>query len=270
MISKLNRILLTLLSTCLALPLLGQVGEVQARLDVEVLENRLTVIGWCHNFTGEDKQLDYLLTFQRTDANGNQSRSQQGNHFELSAGNGLQLASTTMNLGPEARLAIVLEIRENDQLIARDSFPRPAPVEDQPAPTSVDTDTGEGEGLDQQEDNPDPRLPVGDAEFDGMVFEQTKTVWGQQFFQLFIQRWQAAEMTGDFNLVVEEAPFRGRTTLVKLILNDEPILIRTLQGKYDYLEELADLAVQVAVYQVQQLNQVAEDLDDDLSGSGIY
>jgi hypothetical protein len=252
----------------LATAAFGQVGKVEGRLDVEEVENRLTVTGWCHNFTGEDKQLSYKLSFLRTDADGNRSSSQQSNSFELAAGNGVQLASTTMNLGPEAEMTIVLEIREGNQLLDRVTYPE-TNTEEPPPPSSIDTGGGE-EGLEEQEDNPDPRLAADEVEFGGLVFEQTKTVWGQQFFQLFIQRWQAAEMTGDFNLVVEEVPFRGRTTLVKLILNDEPILIRTLQGKYDYLEELADLAVQVAVYQVQQLNQVAEDLDADLSGSGIY
>lgn len=247
----------------------GQTDSVLAVLYVEQIEDKITVQAYCHNGSGQDKSLTYQLLFVRTDANGNQSKSKQGGGFKIADGNDAKLSSSTMNLGDDPQIAIVLDILENGRLLARDSFPKPEKPAVAPPTPSEDVD--DGNGFINPEDNPDPTRLRGGLDLGGLVLDQTKTVWGQQFFQLFTHQWQAQNVTGDFIIVIEEAPFRGRTTLAKVKLNDDYILTRTLQAKYDYLEELANLAVQVALGRIQQMRQVQQDIrGEDLSGSGIY
>lgn len=247
----------------------GQTDSVLAVLYVEQIEDKITVQAYCHNGSGQDRTLTYQLRFVRTDANGNRSSSQQGGGFKIAAGNDAKLSSTTMNLGEEPQLAIFLDIFENGRLLTRDSFPKPE--EPTVVPPTPSEDVDEGNGFIDPQDNPDPTRLRGGIDLGGLVLDQTKTVWGQQFFQLFTQQWQAQNVTGDFIIVIEEAPFRGRTTLAKVKLDDDYVLTRTLQAKYDYLEELAGLAVRVVLGRIQQMRQVQQDIrGEDLSGSGIY
>lgn len=252
------------------LPLFGYAqGSVQAVLNVEEIEDKISVSSWCHNGTGESKSLAYQMLFTKRDARGNQSTSKQGGSFKLEPGADTQLSSSTMNLGKKAEVFIKLEILEEGKVLSVDSFPKPKkPTVVPPTPTK-DLEGG-GNGFIRPEDNPDPRQLKG-VEFGGFVFDETKTVWGQQFFQLFEQQWQQLNVVGDYTITIEEVPFRGRTTIVKVKLNEDEIFVRTLQAKYDYLEELSNFAVQVSAARVQQMNQVQQDIQgEDISGSGIY
>jgi len=254
-------------------PLIAQVGQVdtvQARLQVDEVDNKLLVRGFCHNGTGQEKSLMYRSTFTRTNAGGNKSTSNQGGGFNVPANGSVELFTTTVNLGQEPQVDIKLSLFKGERIIAVDSFPKPEQSEVTSPPGSKDVDKGNGD-LRRSPNNPDPQSIQGPESLGGFVFDQTKTPWGQQFFQLFMQGWQILDLAGNYTIEIEELPARGRITIAKIRLNNEEIFSQNLQANYNYLEQIANYALRVVQFRIQQINQTGRDLSEgDLAGDGIY
>jgi hypothetical protein len=97
-----------------------------------------------------------------------------------------------------------------------------------------------------------PRMPAAVAgpdgiqrlEIDGLVVDETVTRMGRDFYEVFHAAWEPPE--GQFNYIIrlQEQPIPGLGTRVILLFNDEVLFQLQLQPRYDYIEELAQLAAQ--------------------------
>ena len=91
--------------------------------------------------------------------------------------------------------------------------------------------------------DPDVADDPNDLEIDGLVIDRTLTKSGQDFYGLFYQKWQPPFGARGYSVTLEESPFRGRQTLIKVSLDEQLLYQRVLQPRYDVLEEMAGQAV---------------------------
>lgn len=88
--------------------------------------------------------------------------------------------------------------------------------------------------------------PFRPTEVEGLVFDQTITKVGHDFYDLFYTKWEVPPGIGDFTVTIEEKPGRGTSTLVSMQVNDTQLLEMPLQPKHELLEEAAAEAVAMA------------------------
>lgn len=110
-----------------------------------------------------------------------------------------------------------------------------------------------------------------DLEIDGLIFDETRTRVGRDFYEKFYTLWTAPFGVNDYSILVEEQPPRGRSVSVQVKVKERIVSIHHLQPREEMIENAAKLAVRRAVQYLNQYNQMQTDLEDgDQSGSGIY
>lgn len=241
--------------------------DILATLQVDRVDNKLTVSSWVYNRSKADRVLSYQVSFLSSLEGHDFKKFNQNGRLSVGHGQQAKLATQTVPIQNGQQVKIHLSVMEGDRVVAIDSFPKePMPIVREPK-VLKDLQAVDGSGSPK-----DPSLSSAQyVELGGFVFEQTKTPWGQQFFQLFAQQWQQLDIQTTANVLIEEVPFQGRNTMVKVKVNDQEIFSQVLQSKYDFLEELANYAIQVTIIQVQQLNQVEQDLfDQNVNDIEIY
>jgi len=247
-ISYPGAILVCLLACCFSAKSLAQ-SLVQANLQVDAIEQQYLVQANCTSASADTLDLQYLMRLQQP---GSPVRERSG-AFTILPGQRADLGTYAIPRSDSNGIKLTLTIYDGSQVLARDSFPRVESSDSDPVATSPD--------LQSEADSLDPTLQGGrDIVLGGFVLEQTKTPWGQQFYELFAQQWQQLDIQTEYNILIEELPFRGRNTLVEISIDDQLIFTQVLQPKYDFLVELADYTVQLAAQQIQQRNQVGRDV----------
>lgn len=222
---------------------------VQADLQVDAIEQQYLVRATCTSASADTLDLRYVMRLQQP---GVPARERTG-AFTIQSGQRADLGTYAIPRPDSNDIKLTLTIYDGSRTLARDSFPR--------VPTSAAGPVAASPDLQSGSDSPDPTLRGGqDIVLGGFVLEQTKTPWGQQFYELFAQRWQQLDMQTSFNILIEELPFRGRNTLVEITVDNQLIFTQVLQPKYDFLVELANYTVQLSARQIQQIEQVGRDV----------
>jgi curli production assembly/transport component CsgE len=100
--------------------------------------------------------------------------------------------------------------------------------------------------------------------------DETISKLGRDFYELFFTNWSPGTNL-DYILKIIEKPAPGTRTLVSVEINDNLVFQQFLQPKYDYIETLAEYAVNVSNEYLQNYNQLQKQLNnEDLQGEGIY
>jgi len=241
------------LIVCLSFCFSPRTGKAQtlilADLQVDAIEQQYLVRATCTSAASDTLDLRYVMRLQQP---GVPARERSG-AFTLLPGQRADLGTYAIPRSDSNGIKLTLDILAGSQIVARDSFPRAEPTDMNPIATSPDLQSGSA--------SPDPTLQGNQGiVLGGFVLEQTKTPWGQQFYELFAQQWQQLDIQTSFNILIEELPFRGRNTLVEISVDDQLIFTQVLQPKYDFLVELANYTVQLSAQQIQQLEQVGRDV----------
>ncbi len=107
---------------------------------------------------------------------------------------------------------------------------------------------------------------------DVLIVDNTQTKVGADFFGLFYSIWENLPVReAPFTVTIEERPFRGINTQVIITINDTEIFQQFLQPRFEYLQDLAEYAVQHTINYIENYEMIQEELQgEDLSGSGIY
>ena len=228
---------------------IGAQPLIQANLQVEAIEQQYLVRATCTSAASDTLDLQYVMQLQQP---GVPARERSG-AFPLLPGQRANLGTYAIPRSDSNGIKLTLVILDGSQVLARDSFPRVEPTDVVPVAASPDVQSDSA--------SPDPTLQGNQGiVLGGFVLEQTKTPWGQQFYELFAQQWQQLDIQTTYNILIEELPFRGRNTLVEISVDDQLIFTQVLQPKYDFLVELAGYTVELAVQQIQQLEQVGRDV----------
>jgi len=228
---------------------IGAQSTIQATLQVDAIEQQYLVRASCASAATETLDLQYVMRLQQAGV----PPKERSGAFTIQPGQRADLGTYAIPRSDSNGIKLTLLILQGSQVLARDSFPRLETNGVDPLDGSPD--------LQASGRSPDPTLQGGrDIVLGGFVLEQTKTPWGQQFYELFAQQWQQLELQTSLNILIEELPFRGRNTLVEITVDDQLIFTQLLQPKYDFLVELAEYAVQLSAQYIEQVNQVGRDV----------
>ena len=110
-----------------------------------------------------------------------------------------------------------------------------------------------------------------ELELDGMLFDETKTKSGKDFYDFFYSMWEAPPGATNYSIFITEVPFRLTTTQIEVKINETIVFQSFLQPRADIVEELAQYAVaQTQMYLANYEELMRQMEDEDQAGSGIY
>ncbi len=110
-----------------------------------------------------------------------------------------------------------------------------------------------------------------DIEIDGLLFDETKTKSGKDFYDYFYQGWEAPAKARNYSIFISEKPYRLTTTMVEIKINETLVFQSFLQPRGDIVEMLAQQAVARTKVYLQHYEEIIKQLEgDDRSGSGIF
>ena len=221
----------------------------------------------CINLGSTALELSFSLRLQRQDGQGNTAQGSQQGTFVIAPQEEKVVTEQQVNVAPGSILVVYLSLSNQEgNVISRDSlmriFPRRVDRDSirnpqQKAPTSGENNL--------RGNDPSLLLDVG-----GFVIDETRTRAGRDLYDLFYSRWLAMEnVQGDYTIRFEELPFRGLNTIIKIYLNDSLLHEQVIQPNFEFLDQLAAWLAGNLQYQVQQLRQVQNNLEDELIGTDI-
>ncbi len=229
------------------------------RIDT-IADDRVSIQNICQN-NGEEpySSLTYEAIILKRDSRGNVSNNKQGGEFSVDPKSEEILSTQKMNFDSKGLLTVRLKIYQGSKMLA-DAFYTNGNVDQMP--------TKEEENPGQQENEVDPLLDGG------LIIDETRTRIGREFYDLFFGRWQtdAPPGIGDYFIRIEEQPFRGLNTIIKVYLDDGVVFQQVLQPRANYVEDLVDFVVSRMQRSVARLAQLRKDFSEegDQSGTGIY
>ncbi|SRR5690554_1254050 len=125
-----------------------------------------------------------------------------------------------------------------------------------------------GEIMEQQ--TKDSKSDV-ELELDGMLYDETKTKSGKDFYDFFYNMWEAPPGAKNYSIYITEMPYRLSTTQIEVKINDIIVFQSFLQPRADIVEELAQYAVgQTQLYLANYEELMQQMGGEDQAGSGIY
>lgn len=110
-----------------------------------------------------------------------------------------------------------------------------------------------------------------DVEIDGLLFDETKTKSGRDFYDFFYRDWQAPPKAKNYSIYISEKPYRLTTTQIEVKINETLVFQSFLQPRGDIVEMLAQQAVARTTLYLQNYEAILKQLEgDERSGSGIF
>lgn len=110
-----------------------------------------------------------------------------------------------------------------------------------------------------------------ELELDGMLFDETKTKSGKDFYDFFYSRWEAPPEAQNYSIFITEVPFRLMTTQIEVKINETLVFQSFLQPRADIVEQLAEYAVAQTQMYLANYEELMRQLEgEDQAGTGIY
>ncbi len=110
-----------------------------------------------------------------------------------------------------------------------------------------------------------------DIEIDGLLFDETKTKGGKDFYDYFYRDWEAPPNAKNYSIFLTEKPYRLTTTKIEIRINETLVFQSFLQPRGDYIELLAAQAVAQTKRYLLHYEEIIRQLEgDDRSGTGIF
>ncbi len=123
----------------------------------------------------------------------------------------------------------------------------------------------------QSEQNDSTKTNYDNLEITGMLIDKTQTKIGKEFYELFYKQWYSPEVNFDYSILFEEKASPGMGTQISITINDLMIFQQFVQPRYEKIEEMVQLALQVASSHLVYYSQILNELQfDELDGTGIY
>lgn len=122
-----------------------------------------------------------------------------------------------------------------------------------------------------QNDSLTVKQRIDNLEIEGLIIDKTQSKIGKEFYELFFTQWAPPEVSFSYDILLEEKTSPGFGTQVSITINDLLIFQQLVQPRYDKIEEMVMLALQVASSHLQYYKEVQQEIEsDDLKGTGIY
>ena len=110
-----------------------------------------------------------------------------------------------------------------------------------------------------------------DLEIGEMIFDETITKVGRDFYDEFFARWSNPTQLKDFSISIKEMPMPGIGTQITVMLDEIEILKQFIRPNQEMIEMLADYGVGLTNQYLLNYQEIQAQLQsDDQSGTGIF
>lgn len=220
------------MACCLFLISFGIIGHAQnfnsvVKADIvvnDLKDDLLEVTGTAQNLTGASYSLRYELSvITSSPGSDNHSRNSQTGRFTLGPHDTNNLSRTTVSIHPDKRTIILLLIYNLDDELMGTSRRVYDKQEERKALEELSYEK-QNEGI----------------QLVGMVTERTKTKPGKDFYDIFYQKYHLSPTQGNRIVKIDEIISFGRTTRIRISVEDQLVYQFIAQPKRDYLMAHAD------------------------------
>jgi len=108
-------------------------------------------------------------------------------------------------------------------------------------------------------------------EVDGLIFNETKTKIGQEFYDFFFTMWQAPKEAKDYTIYISEKGAGMWGSWVLVLVNEKIVYQNRLIPRNDIIEEAAKSATMTTKNFLIKFRHIQQQLEGkDMSGTGIF
>lgn len=112
-------------------------------------------------------------------------------------------------------------------------------------------------------------LAKDDFEITGLVFNETRTRFGGDFYRKLNEIWTPPSGVGSYWITIRELPSPGRFTVLSIVLNNRELFQRNLIPRQGYIESLAYQTANLLNSVLKNGNYDGSLSNTDLFGSGV-
>ena len=135
------------------------------------------------------------------------------------------------------------------------------------AQTEAGTDTLQSQATLNTQHSIDPL----DLEIGEMIFDETITKVGRDFYELFFNSWTNPTQIKDFSITIKERPMPGMGTQIRVFMDEHEILSQFIQPNLEQIEMLAEYTVGLASRYLLNYQDIQAQLqNEDQAGTGIF
>jgi curli production assembly/transport component CsgE len=110
-----------------------------------------------------------------------------------------------------------------------------------------------------------------DLEIGEMIFDETITKVGRDFYELFFNNWSNPTEIKDFSMTISEKPMPGIGTQITVTIDDQEILKQFVRPNQEMIEMLAEYTVGLATQYLLNYQEIQAQLQSaDQTGTGIF
>jgi len=110
-----------------------------------------------------------------------------------------------------------------------------------------------------------------DLEIGEMVFDETITKVGRDFYELFFNNWTNPTQIKDFSITIKERPMPGMGTQIRVFIDEYEILSQFIQPNVEQITMLAEYTVGLAGNYLLNYQEIQAQLqNEDQAGTGIF
>ena len=110
-----------------------------------------------------------------------------------------------------------------------------------------------------------------DLEIGEMIFDETITKVGRDFYELFFNSWNNPTQITDFSISISEKPMPGIGTQITVTIDEHEIVKQFVRPNQEMIEALAEYSVGIAGQYLLNYQDIQLQLQsDDQSGTGIF
>ncbi|SHJ21416.1 CsgE family curli-type amyloid fiber assembly protein [Aquimarina spongiae] len=197
--------------------------DVVAKIKPKEVDGAVSLTGTATNTSEVYKSLSYTMTVFRTDDQNNLTKNSQQGRFTLEANEVKDLSVTTVNADDTDKIVVLLLIYEEEKIIGKDRVAFNEKIEKKPEPVEESSDDG--------------------IELKGIVIEETKTKPGRDFYEFFYNSYTLNQINGSKIVGVYETLSFGRTTILRVKIEDNVIHQFISKPDLEYLEQMSKVAI---------------------------
>ena len=196
--------------------------EVKAKIEVEEIENILSITGTAENLKAVYKNISFKLSvFKKNKLNDNKSSNMQDGRITLEPINKVILSKTQINRGKDDQIIVLLLIYDEGNVII-----------------------GKDRIVFGQEEEPKVSVlkPNDGLEMIGIVSNETKTKLGNDFYDFFYSEFSKLKINSNKIIYVQEELTFGRTTKIIVNIDGEIIEEFIARPEEDFLKYMSQTA----------------------------
>jgi curli production assembly/transport component CsgE len=139
--------------------------------------------------------------------------------------------------------------------------------------TSLNAQTEAGEDTLQTTPNQQVNSAIDplDLEIGEMIFDETITKVGRDFYDEFFTNWSNPSKITDFSITIKEMPMPGVGTQITVLIDDFELLKQFIRPNQEMIEMLSEYTVGLASQYLMNYQEIQAQLQsEDQSGTGIF